>query len=123
MQITRKTIIGGALAVGIVAITGIGAFAVSSSLAVNDQPGQVQNVDPVLTGDDSTSTPSPSVSSTTDPNGTTTVAPAPPTYVDDHGGDRHDGSDDGPNHDLNDDHGGTDDSGGHGGDDDNSGRG
>ena len=106
------------------------AVAMTNSLGVTEQTGQVQKIDSVTTGrdgsgsDDSTATPTPSPSTSTDPSGTSTVEPAAPVYIDDHGGDRPVGvSDDGPNHDLNDDNGGTSGSGGSGSDDSGSGHG
>jgi len=128
MRTRTRFIITGAATVAILGIGTAGAVAMTNSLGVAEQTGQVQKIDSVTTGrdgggsDDSTATPTPSPSTSTDPSGTSTVEPAAPVYIDDHGGDRPDGvSDDGPNHDLGDDHGG--DSGSGGSDDSGSGHG
>lgn len=124
MRTRTRFIITGAATLAILGLGTAGAVAMTNSLGVTEQTGQVQKIDSVTTGrdgsgsDDSTATPTPSPSTSTDPSGTSTVQPAAPVYIDDHGGDRPDGvSDDGPNHDLNDDNGGTSGSGGSGSDD------
>ena len=116
MRTRTKFIITGVTTLAILGIGTAGAVAMTSSLGVSEQTGQVQKIDPVSTGsDDSTPSASPSPSTSTDPSGTSTVAPAAPVYIDDHGGDRPDGvSDDGVNHDLGDDHGGDSGSSGSG---------
>ncbi|MBK4346561.1 hypothetical protein [Lacisediminihabitans changchengi] len=113
MRTRAKFIITGVATLAILSIGTAGAVAATSSLGVTDQTGRVQQIDSVTTGsDDSTAAPTPSPSTSTDPSGTSTVAPASPVYIDDDGGDRPDGvSDDGPTHDVNDDHGGTSGSG------------
>ena len=120
MRTRTRFIITGAATLAILGLGTAGAVAMTNSLGITEQAGQVQKIDSVTTGrdgsgsDDSTSspTPTPTPSTSTDPSGTSTVEPAAPVYIDDHGGDRPDGvSDDGPNHDLGDDHGGNSGSG------------
>ena len=122
MDTRKKFLLTGIVTAGVLILGSAGAAAVAHTLTVEDQAGQIQKIAPVTTG---TTTPTPSGSHTpgptdvpTDPTGTTTVAPAAPQYLDDHGGD---GNDDGVGHDVGDDHGGagsgggSDDSGQHGG--------
>jgi hypothetical protein len=103
MNITRKFVTVGAVAIGVFALGSVGASAVAHNLTVEDRPGVVQKIAPVTTG---TTVPTPSSTpfddKSVDPTGTITVAPADPTYVDDHGVD-------GPGHDVGDDNGGDDD--------------
>ena len=121
MLVRTKIIIVAAAAVALVGGTA-GAVATASALTVRDQTGVMQHLDPVTTGSNPGSNrgsddPTPSPTSTTEPM--TTVAPAPPAYVDDHGNHT---DDDPANHDLGDDNGGERGSGsGHGGGSDDSG--
>ena len=115
MLVRTKIIIVAAAAVALVGGTA-GAVATASALTVRDQTGVVQKLAPVTTGSDSGSNrgsddPTPSPTSTPEPM--TTVAPAPPAYVDDHG---NHADDDPATHDLGDDNGGQRGGGsGHGG--------
>ena len=118
MLVRTKIIIVAATAVALIGGTA-GAVATASALTVRDQTGVMQRVAPVTTGTNSGSDdPTPRPTSTTEPM--TTVVPAPPTYVDDHGNHT---DDDPATHDLGDDHGGQqgDESGHGGGSDDSSG--
>jgi|GEM_PF-1677809 len=86
MNISRKIVLTGVVTLGVFALGSAGAAAVAHTLTVEDRAGVVQQIVPVTTG---TTSPSPSASPLDDksvePTGTTTVAPAAPTYVDDDG--------------------------------------
>jgi hypothetical protein len=121
MLVRTKIIIVAATAVALIGGTA-GAVATASALTLRDQTGVVQKLAPVTTGPNSGTSggsddPTPIPTSTPQPM--TTVAPAPPAYVDDHG--NH--TDDPATHDVGDDNGGQRGGGSDngGGSDDNSG--
>lgn len=121
MNISRKIALAGAVTLGVFGLGSAGAAAVAHTLTIEDRAGAVQKLAPVTTG---TMTPSPSATPLDDksngPTGTTTVSPADPINVDDHGGLRNSGTHDGAPHDLGDDNlsdGGHDGTGDPSGDD------
>lgn len=101
MNISRKIVLTGVVALGIFALGSAGAAAVAHTLTIEDRAGAVQKIAPVTTG---TTAPSPSATPLDDrsdgPAGTTTVAPAEPINVDDQGEVRHTGTEDGATHDV-----------------------
>lgn len=101
MLIRTKIIIAAA---AIVALGGgtAGAVATASALTVRDETGVVQKLAPVTTGRSNQGSDDAVPSTTSTPGPVTTVAPAPPMYVDDHGNHTDD-----PSHDVGDDHGGA----------------
>jgi len=100
MNISRKIVLTGVVTLGVFALGSAGAAAVAHTLTVEDRAGVVQQIVPVTTG---TTSPSPSASPLDDksvePTGTTTVAPAAPTYVDDDGEASHSAIHDSATHD------------------------
>ena len=100
MNISRKIVLTGVVTLGVFALGSAGAAAVAHTLSVEDRAGVVQQIVPVTTG---TTSPSPSASPLDDksvePTGTTTVAPAAPTYVDDDGEASHSAIHDSATHD------------------------
>ena len=100
MNISRKIVLTGVVTLGVFALGSAGAAAVAHTLTVEDRAGVVQQIVPVTTG---TTSPSPSASPLDDksvePTGTTTVAPAAPTYVDDDGEASHSATHDSATHD------------------------
>jgi hypothetical protein len=100
MNISRKIVLTGVVTLGVFALGSAGAAAVAHTLTVEDRAGVVQQIVPVTTG---TTSPSPSASPLDDksvePTGTTTVAPAAPTYVDDDGEASHSDTHDSATHD------------------------
>ena len=122
MKNTTKFILTGVATLAVLGLGTAGAVGMSNALSFGDQTGHVQPIAPVVAGTASpTSTPSasgtPEATGTPEPepSGATTVAPAAPKYIDDHGNDAADdngtgasGADDNSTtgHDLNDDNGG-----------------
>ena len=115
MNISRKIMLTGVVSLGVFALGSAGA-AVAHTLTIEDHTGVVQNITPVTTG---TTSPSPNASpfddKSDDPTGTTTVAPAPPVIVDEHGEAGQSDTADGAAHDLGDENVGTADGSGHDG--------
>ncbi|MEC5167936.1 hypothetical protein [Glaciihabitans sp. GrIS 2.15] len=91
----------GVVTLAVFALGSAGAAAVAHTLIIEDRTGATQKIAPVTTGMTNPS-PSPSVldDKSLDPTGTTTVRPADPVYVDDHGDAHPSGTDDGVAHDL-----------------------
>ena len=91
----------GVVTLAVFALGSVGAAAVAHSLTIEDRIGATQKITPVTTG---TTSPAPNASlldnKSLDPTGTTTVKPADPMYVDDHGDAHPSGTDDGVAHDL-----------------------
>jgi hypothetical protein len=115
MNISRKIMLTGVVTLGVFALGSAGA-AVAHTLTIEDHTGVVQNITPVTTG---TTSPSPNASpfddKSDDPTGTTTVVPAPPVNVDEHGEAGQSDTADGAAHDLGDDNVSTADGSGHDG--------
>ena len=101
MNISRTIVLTGVVTLAVFALGSAGAAAVAHTLTIEDRTGATQKIAPVTTGMTNPS-PSPSVldDKSLDPTGTTTVRPADPVYVDDHGDAHPSGTDDGVAHDL-----------------------
>ena len=99
MNITRKIVLTGVVALAVFALGSAGAAAVAHTLTIEDRTGAVQKTSPVTTG---TTDPSlnalPFDDKSVDATGTTTVPPVDPMYVDEYGDVRHNGAEDGGTH-------------------------
>ena len=99
MNITRKIVLTGVVALAVFALGSAGAAAVAHTLTIEDRTGAVQKTSPVTTGTtDPSSDALPFDDKSVDATGTTTVPPVDPMYVDEYGDVRHNGAEDGVTH-------------------------